>query len=150
MMFSKTHLANMTSKQNDLAVSPSAVTGLRRLSSMAATKEEVSTRGPVVAIPPRFMTGQRAQSSSRGFAASLEQAREELKPSTLKENRLLLLLLLLQQHAAHRLPQQTFHRRLVCVAFDIGGVLIRGGNPISEAIEAMKVLNGENELGVRI
>ncbi|ORY56407.1 HAD-like domain-containing protein [Pseudomassariella vexata] len=35
-------------------------------------------------------------------------------------------------------------------AFDIDGVLIRGGRPIPEAIEAMKVLNGENEYGIKI
>lgn len=35
-------------------------------------------------------------------------------------------------------------------AFDIDGVLIRGGEPIPEAIEAMKVLNGENEWGISV
>ncbi|KAK3987270.1 Cat eye syndrome critical region protein 5 [Cladorrhinum sp. PSN332] len=35
-------------------------------------------------------------------------------------------------------------------AFDIDGVLIRGGRPIPEAIEAMKVLNGENEFGIKV
>ncbi|CAJ2503070.1 Uu.00g104640.m01.CDS01 [Anthostomella pinea] len=35
-------------------------------------------------------------------------------------------------------------------AFDIDGVLIRGGRVIPEAIQAMKVLNGENEYGIRI
>ncbi|KAK4214605.1 Cat eye syndrome critical region protein 5 [Rhypophila decipiens] len=35
-------------------------------------------------------------------------------------------------------------------AFDIDGVLIRGGQPIPEAIEAMKVLNGENEFGISV
>jgi len=35
-------------------------------------------------------------------------------------------------------------------AFDIDGILIRGGNPIPEVIEAMEVLNGENEFGVRM
>ena len=35
-------------------------------------------------------------------------------------------------------------------AFDIDGVLIRGGRPIPEAIEAMKVLNGQNEYGVKV
>ncbi|KAK0386707.1 hypothetical protein NLU13_6542 [Sarocladium strictum] len=33
-------------------------------------------------------------------------------------------------------------------AFDIDGVLVRGGKAIPEAIEAMKVLNGQNEYGV--
>lgn len=35
-------------------------------------------------------------------------------------------------------------------AFDIDGVLVRGGRPIPEAVEAMKVLNGENEYNVRV
>ncbi|RDA87502.1 hypothetical protein CP532_1614 [Ophiocordyceps camponoti-leonardi (nom. inval.)] len=35
-------------------------------------------------------------------------------------------------------------------AFDIDGVLVRGGKPIPEAIEAMKVLNGGNEYGIQI
>lgn len=35
-------------------------------------------------------------------------------------------------------------------AFDIDGVLIRGGRVIPEAIEAMKVLNGKNELGIKV
>ena len=35
-------------------------------------------------------------------------------------------------------------------AFDIDGVLVRGGTPIPEAEEAMKILNGENEYGVKV
>jgi HAD superfamily hydrolase (TIGR01456 family) len=35
-------------------------------------------------------------------------------------------------------------------AFDIDGVLVRGGQAIPEAIEAMKVLNGENEYGIQV
>ena len=35
-------------------------------------------------------------------------------------------------------------------AFDIDGVLVRGGEAIPEAIEAMKVLNGENEYGIQV
>lgn len=35
-------------------------------------------------------------------------------------------------------------------AFDIDGVLIKGGNVIPEAIDAMKVLNGENEYGIKV
>ncbi|KAI1500349.1 HAD-superfamily hydrolase [Biscogniauxia marginata] len=35
-------------------------------------------------------------------------------------------------------------------AFDIDGVLVRGGRAIPEAVQAMKVLNGENEYGVKI
>lgn len=46
----------MASVQDDLTIPPSAVAGVRRLSSMTATKEVVSVKGPVVVVPPRFMT----------------------------------------------------------------------------------------------
>ena len=35
-------------------------------------------------------------------------------------------------------------------AFDIDGVLVKGGAPIPEAVEAMRVLNGENDYGVKV
>lgn len=35
-------------------------------------------------------------------------------------------------------------------AFDIDGVLVRGGRAIPEAIQAMRVLNGENEYGIHV
>ena len=35
-------------------------------------------------------------------------------------------------------------------AFDIDGVLIKGGEVIPQAIEAMRVLNGENEFGIKV
>lgn len=35
-------------------------------------------------------------------------------------------------------------------AFDIDGVLVRGGEAIPEAIQAMKVLDGENEYNIQV
>ena len=35
-------------------------------------------------------------------------------------------------------------------AFDIDGVLIRGGKVIPQAVEAMKMLNGQNEWGIKV
>lgn len=35
-------------------------------------------------------------------------------------------------------------------AFDIDGVLVRGGKPIPEAIKAMQVLNGDNAWGLHV
>ena len=35
-------------------------------------------------------------------------------------------------------------------AFDIDGVLIKGGDVIPESIEAMKVLNGQNEYNIKV
>ncbi len=151
MMFSKAHLANMASKQEDLVVPRSAVTGVRRLSSIIATKEEVSKRGPVVVVPPRFMTGQRDQSSSRGFAASLEQAREELATVNLEEDPFASPAIATPATpGTPATPTDVPPEDSFAFAFDIDGVLIRGGNPIPEALEAMKILSGENEFGVRM
>lgn len=47
-------------------------------------------------------------------------------------------------------PPETTTTDSFAYAFDIDGVLIRGGRPIPEAIEAMKVLNGQNEYGVKV
>lgn len=47
-------------------------------------------------------------------------------------------------------PTETGVTDQYAYAFDIDGVLIRGGEVIPEAIEAMKVLNGENEYGIKV
>jgi hypothetical protein len=36
------------------------------------------------------------------------------------------------------------------LAFDIDGVLIKGGQPIPEAIDAMKYINGDNPYGTKV
>ncbi|KAJ6093177.1 hypothetical protein N7486_008466 [Penicillium sp. IBT 16267x] len=36
------------------------------------------------------------------------------------------------------------------LAFDIDGVLIRGGNAIPEAVDALKYINGENPFGIKV
>lgn len=47
-------------------------------------------------------------------------------------------------------PPETTTTDKYAFAFDIDGVLIRGGRPIPEAVEAMKVLNGENKYGIKM
>ena len=47
-------------------------------------------------------------------------------------------------------PQETTVTDKYAYAFDIDGVLIRGGRPIPEAIDAMRMLNGENEYGIKM
>jgi hypothetical protein len=46
--------------------------------------------------------------------------------------------------------EDTFVADSFVYAFDIDGVLVRGGKAIPEAIQAMKVLNGENEYGIKV
>lgn len=47
-------------------------------------------------------------------------------------------------------PPETIVTDKFAFAFDIDGVLIRGGKVIPEAIDAMKMLNGENEYGIKV
>lgn len=151
MKYSKAHLANMASKQDDRTVPSSAAAGVRRLSSMTATKEEVSARGLVIVIPPRVMTGLRALSSSREFAASLEQAIEEPTTVNLEEDPFASPAVTTPATPSTPVtptdipPEDSF-----TFTFDTDGILIRGGNLNLEAIEAMKVLTGEKEFGVRM
>ncbi|KAI9167292.1 CDP-alcohol phosphatidyltransferase class-I family protein [Paramyrothecium foliicola] len=46
--------------------------------------------------------------------------------------------------------EDTFVADSFVYAFDIDGVLVRGGKAIPEALETMKVLNGENEYGIKV
>lgn len=78
-----------------------------------------------------------APSDAHEIAAALEMARHELEESS-------------SPLATPRTPPETSVTDKYAFAFDIDGVLIRGGRPIPEAIEAMKVLNGENSLGIKM
>jgi hypothetical protein len=120
---------------------------------MNATEKDITAGGPVVVVPERLMA-QRSKSYHGGFAASMETARNELASMDLEEE-------------AARSDTSSFTSSPAtpgtpltplelptadsfAFAFDIDGVLIRGGRPIPEAIEAMKVLNGENEYGIKV
>lgn len=127
---------------------------LRRLSSQTATEKEVTAGGRVVVVPEKMLAQQAltGHNPEHGFAASMESAKEKLNKLNLEENAL-------ESSPESSSPEtpgspaspgdipsaDTF-----AFAFDIDGVLIRGGRPIPEAVQAMKVLNGENEYGVKM
>ncbi|TKA80370.1 hypothetical protein B0A49_01499 [Cryomyces minteri] len=107
---------------------------LRRLSSQSATQDALKTRGPTIVVPPKHLM---APSEAHDVAASMELARhglEELVPPV----------------STPGTPPRSTVTDKYAYAFDIDGVLIRGGKPIPEAIEAMKMLNGENSYGIKI
>lgn len=106
---------------------------MRRLSSSEASRENFSL-GPTVVVPPKHLM---APSNANEVATSMEVARHGLddavSPSTPPNT-----------------PPETLVTDKYAYAFDIDGVLIRGGKPIPEAVEAMKVLNGENQYGIKV
>ncbi|KAK4993410.1 hypothetical protein LTR50_000340 [Elasticomyces elasticus] len=107
---------------------------IRRLSSQDATREQLSLRGPTVVVPPKHLM---APSESHDIAAAIELARHRVDGPD-------------SPFATPSTPPETNVTGKYAFAFDIDGVLIRGGRPLPEAIEAMKVLNGQNAYGVKI
>lgn len=85
-------------------------------------------------VPPQHLM---APSDAHGIAASIELARQELEA-------------LDDPFADLETPPESNVTDKYAFAFDIDGVLIRGGRPIPEAIEAMKVLNGQNQYGIQM
>ncbi|KAL8767100.1 MAG: hypothetical protein Q9194_006089 [Teloschistes cf. exilis] len=116
----------------DLAKTKPAI---RRLSSVSTTFEEL-TLGPSVVVPPEHMM---KPSDAHETAAAMEMAKHRLKDLESGPGDL-----------TPPSPPQTNFTDQYAFAFDIDGVLIRGGKPIPQAVEAMKVLNGQNEYGVKV
>ncbi|KAK4546837.1 hypothetical protein LTR36_001569 [Oleoguttula mirabilis] len=107
---------------------------LRRLSSTEATREALTMRSPTVVVPPKHLM---APSDAHEVAAAMEMARHDIEDFS-------------SPISAPQTPAETSVTDKYAFAFDIDGVLIRGGRPIPEAIEAMQVLNGKNAYGVKI
>ncbi|CAI6332276.1 unnamed protein product [Periconia digitata] len=104
----------------------------RRLSSNEATQEKMRI-GPTVVVPPKHLM---APSDASEIATAMELARQRVEaPSS---------------PGTPPTPVEVTTTDKYAFAFDIDGVLIRGGRPIPEAIQAMKALNGDNEYGVKV
>jgi hypothetical protein len=107
---------------------------MRRLSSQEATEGRLDHRSPTVVVPPKHLM---APSDAHEVAAAMELARHELEDYS-------------SPLSTPGTPPQSTVTDKYAFAFDIDGVLIRGGRPIPEAIQAMKVLNGQNAYGIKM
>lgn len=108
----------------------------RRVSSVTATFDELSI-GPFVVVPPKHLA---APSDAHETAESLELAKRRLNSISAG----------IPVESVPSTPPETSVTDKYAFAFDIDGVLVRGGKPIPQAIEAMKMLNGENEFGIKV
>ena len=107
---------------------------LRRLSSHNATEAELHHRSPMVVVPPKHLLN---PGDAHETAAAMEFARRELEEFA-------------SPLSTPASPMETSVTDKYAFAFDIDGVLIRGGRAIPEAIEAMRVLNGKNAYGIKM
>ena len=119
----------------DGLLSPGSYPTIRRLSSATASFED-SHLGPSVVVPPKHM---QEPSDAHETAAALEIAKHRMSVAGVTEGT-----------STPTTPPETTTTDSYAFAFDIDGVLIRGGKPIPEAIEAMKVLNGQNEYSIKV
>lgn len=109
---------------------------VRRLSSVTTTFDELSL-GPAVVVPQKHM---HEPSDAHETAASMGMAKHRLNSISAG----------MPVMSTPSTPPATSVTDRYAFAFDIDGVLVRGGRPIPEAIEAMKVLNGANEYDIKV
>lgn len=108
---------------------------INRVSSGDATLQNL-TLGPSV-IVPEYAVG---QDDLLETAEALEMAKHRLNQGSSSEG----------STSTPATPPETSVTDSFAFAFDIDGVLIRGGKPIPEAVEAIKVLNGQNKYGIKM
>ena len=124
----------MTATANDHEISRGKK--VVRHSSSATKRFSGQTLRPTMVIP---LGKADLPSEAHETAAALELAKHKIDRQDATGN-----------FSAPTTPPETDVTDSYAFAFDIDGVLVRGGRAIPEAIEAMKVLNGQNELGIKM
>ncbi|GIJ87846.1 hypothetical protein Asppvi_006759 [Aspergillus pseudoviridinutans] len=114
---------------------------VRRLSSIDATRADLYG-GPNVVVPPKHLM---ASSGAHDMATEMAMAKHHLDEEVSSE----------EESPRVASPVATTTGNLTtadefALAFDIDGVLIRGGQAIPEAVDALKYINGQNPYGVKI
>jgi len=134
-----------TSEANELLkpASPRPGKPIRRVSSMSAQRENLFS-GPTLVVPDHELD---APGNAHEMALALELAKYHLAEHSSGDNSPLASPPSTGQTTPELVPTTTDK---YAFAFDIDGVLIRGGKVIPQAIEAMKVLNGQNDLGIKV
>ena len=108
----------------------------RRLSATKAVEDALgATRAATVVVPASRRPSVEGEASL--VASTIELARRQLEGLTTAD-------------IASKIPEKTEVTDAFAFAFDIDGVLIKGGKPIPAAVEAMKMLNGQNNRGIKV
>lgn len=109
-----------------------------RLCSLDADRADLYG-GPNVVVPPKYLM---APSGDGDFIPSVKKTKNHEEAVFSEEE-------YFQPDTPLSTPPMTTSNDFA-LAFDIDGVLLRGGNPIPEAVDAMKYINGENPFGMRV
>lgn len=112
---------------------------MRRLSSIDASRADLYS-GPNVIVPPDHL---RAPLDTEDIAIALELAKQRLNEAS-------------SSTEVTPRPASPVQRPVVettdnfALAFDIDGVLVKGGEALPESIDAMKYINGDNPYNVKM
>ncbi|KAL5358235.1 HAD-like domain-containing protein [Aspergillus floccosus] len=112
---------------------------VRRLSSLEACRADLYG-GPSVVVPPRHLM---ASTDAPDIAIEMEMAKQHLEEEISSEDGSPRVASPVSRPAASTTDK-------FALAFDIDGVLLRGGNVIPEAKDALKYINGENPYGIKV
>lgn len=106
----------------------------RRVRSKEADQDALDFDSPIVLTSSREVD---TPFDAHETASSIELARHALEewPSSVE---------------APRAPAESRVTDKYAFAFDIDGVLIRGGKPLREGAEALNALNGNNPYGIKV
>lgn len=111
---------------------------VNRLDSLDTARADLYS-GPSVAVPPKHLMAPTELHCGPAVEIPGDQLDDEV--SSEEES--------LQTDTPMSMPPiVTSHD--FALAFDIDGVLIRGGRVIPAAVEAMKYINGENPYGIKV
>ena len=116
---------------------------MRRWSSMDPSRADLFG-GPSVALPPRHLMASSA-SQAHEMAVEIETARQHLEEEVSSD----------EGSTTPQMPSPVCRPAIntaddFALAFDIDGVLVKGGEAIPAAVEAMKYINGENPYGLKV
>jgi len=126
---------------NLLSPTPTRRKYTRTLSNQSVNRADLFS-GPAIVGPPEHL----GKFSNAGETAkAMEMAKHHLAEASDRD-------LSTPEDSQPTTPDESGLRTTdkYAFAFDIDGVLIKGGEVIPEAIEAMRVLNGENEYGIKV
>lgn len=113
---------------------------VNRLNSLDAARADLYG-GPNVVVPPKHLMA--APSKDLDCAPAMDMARHHLDDEVSSEEESL-------QMASPLSTPPAITSDDFALAFDIDGVLIRGGEVIPAAVEAMRYINGENPYGMKV
>ncbi|KAL1960446.1 hypothetical protein VTO42DRAFT_7745 [Malbranchea cinnamomea] len=112
---------------------------VRRLSSVDATRADM-VGGPSVLVPPKhLMAASDAYETAKAMGIARTTLEESMTPTEVTP-----------RAGSPGAVEGVTTTDKYAFAFDIDGVLVRGGKAIPAAVEALKVLNGQNEYGVKV